>query len=92
VRVRWLSRSAEDLERLDEYIAKDNPKAAATEAGKVMEAVKRLGKYPGSGRPGRVSDTRELVVSSYIVAYRVKGEVVQVLRVLHAARKWPESL
>jgi len=58
----------------------------------VMEAVKRLGKYPGSGRPGRVSDTRELVVSSYIVAYRVKGEVVQVLRVLHAARKWPESL
>jgi toxin ParE1/3/4 len=90
--VRWLSRAAKDLEHLYAYIAKDNPEAAASEAGKVVEAVKYLWDYPASGRPGRVPGTRELVISRYIVAYRVKDGVVQILRVLHAARKWPESL
>lgn len=92
MRVRWLSRAAEDLEHIHEYIAQDNPEAAASEAGKVVEAVKRLGDYPASGRPGRVPGTRELVILRYIVAYRVKDGVVQILRILHAARKWPESL
>lgn len=92
MRVRWLSRAVEDLEHLHQYIAKDNPEAAASEADKVVEAITRLGDYPASGRPGRVPGTRELVISRYIVAYRVKEEVAQILRVLHASRKWPESL
>jgi toxin ParE1/3/4 len=92
VRVRWLARAAEDLEHLYQHIAKDNPEAAAGEAGKVVEAVKRLGDCPASGRPGRVPGTRELVISRDIVAYRVKEKVVQILRILHASRKWPERL
>jgi toxin ParE1/3/4 len=90
VRIRWLSRAVEDLAHLHAYIAQDNPKAAASEVEKVVEAVKRLEDYPASGRPGRVPGTRELVISRYIVAYRVKEQVVQILRILHAARKWPE--
>jgi toxin ParE1/3/4 len=37
---------------------------------------------------------RELVISGtpYIVAYRLKGREIQVLRVLHGARQWPEKL
>ena len=92
MKVRWLSHAADDLERLHAYIAKDNPEAGASEVGEVVEAVKHLGDYPASGRPGRVPGTRELVISRYIVAYRVKDGVVQILRILHAARKWPESL
>lgn len=53
MKVRWLSRAADDLEYLYEYIAQDNPEAAASEAGKVLEAVKHLADYPASGRPGR---------------------------------------
>ncbi|HET6521471.1 MAG TPA: type II toxin-antitoxin system RelE/ParE family toxin, partial [Geminicoccaceae bacterium] len=50
-----------------------------------------LAQHPESGRPGRVPGTRELVVSGtpYIVPYRVQGNTVQILRVLHGARKWP---
>jgi toxin ParE1/3/4 len=45
------------------------------------------------GRPGRVKGTRELVIvgTPYIVAYRIKGDAVQVLRVLHGAQKWPQG-
>jgi toxin ParE1/3/4 len=45
------------------------------------------------GRPGRVPGTRELVIAHmpYIVPYRVRGEAIQILRVYHSARRWPDS-
>jgi addiction module RelE/StbE family toxin len=92
VKILWLSRAVDDLERLRAYIAQDDPTAAETEVEKVIRSVGLLADQPALGRPGRIANTRELVVSSYVVAYRVKAEAVQVLRVLHAARKWPERL
>jgi plasmid stabilization system protein ParE len=92
VRVLWLLRAVDDLERIHDFIAADRPAAARAETEKVLVAVGRLGDFPSSGRPGRVPDTRELVVSSYIVAYRVRAGAVQVLRVLHASRRWPDVL
>jgi toxin ParE1/3/4 len=49
----------------------------------------RLADYPKLGRPGRVKGTRELVVNRtpFIVVYRIKGEIVQILRVLHGAQQ-----
>jgi len=53
-----------------------------------------LKKNPALGRAGRVAGTRELVVAGtpYVVPYRVRGEAVEILRVFHAARRWPEKL
>jgi toxin ParE1/3/4 len=28
----------------------------------------------------------------YIVAYRITGDTVRILRVLHGARRWPEDM
>jgi toxin ParE1/3/4 len=41
-----------------------------------------------------VPGTRELVIANtaYIVPYRVSGKRLQILRVYHSSRKWPESL
>ncbi len=80
------------MEQLIDYIAADNPSAAATEARKVMEAIRQLAEHPASGRTGRVFGTRELVLPPYIIAYRVKGEAVQILRILHSARRFPNKL
>lgn len=92
MKVRWFAAAAADLDQLHTYVAQDNPEAAGREVVRVLDAVGGLGAHPGKGRPGRVAGTRELVVPPYIVAYRVKDGSVQVLRVLHAARMWPESL
>lgn len=45
------------------------------------------------GRAGRVSGTRELVVSGtpYIVVYKAHRNVLRILRVLHGAMMWPEE-
>ena len=48
-------------------------------------------RVPAMGRPGRVPGTRELVVhENYVVPYRVKDDVVQIIRIQHVARLWPE--
>jgi toxin ParE1/3/4 len=57
----------------------------------IEQAVHLLAGHPALGRAGRVVGTRELVVAStpYIIPYRVCEARVEVLRVFHAARKWP---
>ena len=91
--IRWLRIALADLDDLMTYIAKDNPEAANKVARMIWEATRILSDHPAMGRPGRVTGTRELVISGtyYIVPYRVKTDEVQILRVLHAARKWPEK-
>jgi len=50
----------------------------------------RLVDQPGLGRPGRVAGTRDWVAhQNDILVYDVTGALVRMLRVLHAARRWP---
>jgi len=94
VRVRWLRRALANLDGEAEYIAEDDPAAAGRVVLNILRAVDLLKGNPALGRAGRVAGTRELVVpgTPYIVPYRVRGEAVEILRVFHAARKWPEKL
>lgn len=89
--VRWLNTALRNLDIEAEYIARDNPEAAARAVIAIQAAVDRLSNFPSMGRPGRVPGTRELVVSGtpYIIPYRVRGGEVQILRVFYGARKWP---
>ena len=93
MRVEWLRAALNNLDALAEYIARDNPAAAEKTVAAIRLAVENLDRFSALGRPGRISGTRELVVSGtpYIVPYRVRGEVVQLIRVFHAARKWPSK-
>jgi toxin ParE1/3/4 len=42
---------------------------------------------------GRVTGTRELVVpqTPFIIPYRVHQERLEIIRVFHSARQWPEG-
>ena len=95
MRVRWLSQALANLDAVGEYIARDNPVAAAATARRILDAVDSLAASPNVnvGRPGRVAGTRELVVTpNYLVPYRIKGDVLEVLRVMHARQRWPDGL
>jgi toxin ParE1/3/4 len=60
---------------------------------RIRAQVRQLLQFPETGRPGRIEGTRELVISQtpYIVAYRITGETVRILRVLHGAQLWPDE-
>ena len=94
MQIRWHRRARQDLQAVREYIAAVNPGAARQVAQRILQAVGLLAEQPGLGRPGRVLETRELVIAGtpYIAAYRVVDGTVVILRVLHGARQWPERL
>jgi len=93
VKLRWTRLALEDLNSAYEYISLESPSAAAKIGKKIKAAVRVLRTYPNLGRPGRVDDSRELVIpgTPFIVAYHVGGKQVGILAVIHAARRWPSS-
>ena len=93
--VEWSQQAADDLASLRTYIAEDDPAAAQRIVLHIIHCIEDLlAGQPPMGRPGRVPGTRELVVprTSYIVPYRIRDNRVQVVRVYHGARKWPDKL
>jgi toxin ParE1/3/4 len=93
VRVRWLREALRNLDAEASFIAQDDPAAARLVVERVLMAVAMLASQPGLGRPGRVPNTRELVVlkTRYIVPYRVRGETIDILRVFHTSRRLPQK-
>ena len=91
MRLRWLRNALRNLDDEAAYIANDNVDAARLVVQRVLDAVAMLAEQPGLGRPGRIPRTRELVglKTRYIVPYRVRGEVVEILRVFHTSRRLP---
>ena len=93
MRVRWLRIARANLNAEADYIAQESPAAAGRLVLRLVQAVERLKTHPAMGRPGRVSGTRELVVpgTPYVIPYRVRGDSIEIIRVLHSARRWPEE-
>jgi toxin ParE1/3/4 len=90
----WSPEAIDDLAALRAYIEQDDPAAAQRVALHIVHNVETLlAENPKMGRPGRVPATRELVIprTPFIVPYRLRGGAIQVLRVFHGARRWPEG-
>ncbi|MBI1941616.1 MAG: type II toxin-antitoxin system RelE/ParE family toxin [Acidobacteria bacterium] len=92
MKIRWTQLAVEDLDSAYDYIAETNPTAARSVIARIESALKALKAHPLLGRKGRVEDTRELVVPAtpFIVAYRIGKGRIEILAVIHAARRWPE--
>lgn len=93
MKIRWLKKALRNLEQVHAFICQDNPEAAAQTILKIQRAVEHLVEFPFMGRTGRVEGTRELLIAStpYLLIYRVKGNAIEILRVLHSARKYPDG-
>lgn len=90
----WTEAALRDLASIRAYIAGDNPRAAERQLQLIFAAIRNLEQFSELGRAGRLPGTRELVVSRtpYLAAYRVHGDAVEILRVLHGRQRWPAQL
>ena len=90
----WTMVAVQDREQIFDYIALDSPSSALTVDGVLSQQLNLLQEFPEMGRSGRVAGTRELVVQGtpFIVAYQVRKDSVRILRILHGAQLWPDSL
>jgi addiction module RelE/StbE family toxin len=91
MRVIWSSPALDDVEEAHRYISLDNPIAAKQLIDTIFKAAARLKDLPEMGRIGRRQSTRELVVTGtpYIIMYELGDGRVEVLCVMHGARRWP---
>lgn len=90
----WSRRAIDNLVALRDYIEEDSPDSARSIARQILDAAELLTTQPHIGRPGRITGTRELVVAGtpYIIPYRVRGDRLELLAVLHGRQRWPGSI
>lgn len=95
MQLKWTDLAARDLDHIETYIATENSPAVAIDIVLTVINTAELVLFsnPRAGRPGRVRDTRELVIDGipFLLVYRIvdRIEQVQILRVLHDAQQWP---
>lgn len=91
MQLRWTEEAADDLERIADYLLIHAPGRAPELIRAVYDAPSTLLTFPNRGRPGKREGTRELVLTPlpYIVVYKVLGDVIFVVRILHGAQQWP---
>jgi len=93
MRVVWTPPASMHLRDLYDYVSESSFEAADRQVAILLNATSTLANFPQKGRPGRRRGTRELVVSGtpYIVAYRIRLASIEVLAVIHGARRWPRK-
>lgn len=92
-RLDWSRKALSEFDEAMRFYAERNPGAADRMAIEISEAALLLiDPIPTPGRPGGKAGTFERVIgrrTPFTLVYREKRGVVQILRVLHHARKYP---
>jgi toxin ParE1/3/4 len=91
----FLSSLAEaDMLAVWEYIAQDNIAAADRMIDRFTDAFERATQFPeASERYSHAKgEFRIMLVSPYLIFYRIVGDEIDIVRVLHGARRWEDSL
>lgn len=94
-RVTWLSGAIDDLDAIAAYIGADSPAHAASVVAHMLHAAIDIARFPHSHR--RVPEwadeaVRQRIVYRYRLIFRVRGDVLEVLAVVHGARLLPDGL
>jgi toxin ParE1/3/4 len=91
--VRWTQTAQQDRDNAIDYLMAESPQSALLVDQRIDDCLPILYQHPYAGRIGRAKGTRELIVpdTSYIAVYRVEGQEILILRLLHMARRWPST-
>ena len=95
MRATWTRPAVADVLQIRDYIAADSPRYARIVAERLFASVERLTKYPLSGRVVpelNDSSLREVVDAPYRIVYRVGADALEIVTVVHAARRFPTNV
>jgi toxin ParE1/3/4 len=92
-RLDWAQEALDEFDDAMRFYTERNPSAADRMADEIFKAALLLiDPFPTPGRPGRIPGTFERIIgrrTPFMLVYREKKGAVQILRVLHHARKYP---
>lgn len=85
-----------DIEEIVHHIAKDSVAAALETEDQLIEGCRMLAKFPNSGHGrGDLAGHRKLLfwpVKKYLILYRARPKMIEIVAVLHSARDIPNIL
>ena len=93
--VHWTETALSHLQSIHDYIAKDSKRNADRFVDRITRKSQQIGTWPmaGSVVPEFESpDVREIFEKSYRIVYRILPDRVDVIAVIHGARKLPPNL
>lgn len=84
----WAETAHRDLQRIKDFIARDNLRAALQIGLEIIERCELLDDQPLMGRAGRIPGTREWLIHNrpFYVVYRVPRDSVEIVRVIHTSQ------
>ena len=88
--VRWTRTALRDLDSVHSYISEENATAALDVVETLLKGIAALIRNPQMGRLGRVAGSRELVIAPYVIAYRSRKSMIEILAIIHGSRRWPD--
>lgn len=83
----WSPRALDRLEEIASFIAQGRPKTAGEWVEEIFSVVRRLERFPGSGRvvpEVRRGTIREVIHGGFRIIYRVETEHLSVVTVRHS--------
>ena len=94
MKIVWSPLAIERVSEIAQYIAQDSPGAAVKWIDTVFKKVKRLKKFPKSGRRApetRRMDIQEILYGNYRIIYRISPNDVSILTVRHGKQILPQE-
>jgi toxin ParE1/3/4 len=89
MKVIWTDPAIEDLRALRDYIGRDSDLYAADMVEQMVLSVEKLLQFPRMGRvvPETQDESiRELLHQNYRIVYRINGERIEILTIIHGSR------
>ena len=93
--VRWTERASKDAIAIYDYIASRSEAYADSVFARILVRPNQLASFPESGSivpEYNRADVRELLVHSFRLIYRIDGDEVRVLTVIHGSRQLSSDL
>ncbi|MET3899953.1 toxin ParE1/3/4 [Devosia sp. UYZn731] len=88
LRIRRSAKARADQDAIWLYIATENLDAADQQIDHFHRTISMLADYPDAGRQRLEFDAalRAFPIDQYVLFYRVSSEILDIVRILHAAR------
>ena len=93
----YLAIAKQDLDQIFDYILRDNPNAALQLLDDIDQKISQLRNFPEIGRIPKDNKLKNLgyrilIITGYLVFYIIKGQIVEIHRLLHGSRDYMNLL
>lgn len=90
MRILWTDAALGQLEAIHEYLAQTSPDYARRVVERLVNRSEQIAAFPRSGRMTpeyEIDDVRQVIEASYRIIYLIKEKQIEILAIIHAARK-----